>query len=245
MKKLLILQMRPEDVTAKSEYEAILRVSGLPREEVHLVRLEQGIPNIDLSNYTAIIAGGSPFDISKAQNEKSQTQKDIEAFYQRLFDRIVPADFPFLGCCSGNGLLGHYCGTPISEKYSEPIGTVEIRITEEGARDPLLKGLPPAFTARVGHKEACDGVPANAVLLATSDPCPVQMFRIGQHIYATQFHPEADAREFILRVHTYKNYGYFDPEEAEGLIDKIKQVKTHIPKEILKRFVRFYHRPSK
>ena len=244
MKKLLILQMRPEDVTAKSEYEAILRVSGVPREEVHRVRLSQGIPDLDLSNYTAIIAGGSPYDISKTQNEKSQTQKDIEAFYQQLFDLVVPADFPFLGCCSGNGLLGHYCGTPISGKYSENIGSVQIRVTEEGARDPLLNGLPLTFIARVGHKEACDSVPANAVLLATSDPCPIQMFRIGQHIYATQFHPEADAREFILRVHTYKNYGYFAPEEAEGLIAKIKQVKTHIPKEILKRFVRFYHRPD-
>ena len=234
--------MRPEDVTANSEYEAILRVGGLNKDEVHRIRLEQGIPNIDLSKYTAIIVGGSPFDISKAEDEKSQTQKEVEAFYQKLFKNVIPADFPFLGCCSGNGLLGNYCGTPISGKYSEPIGSVEIKITPEGAVDPLLKDLPPAFIARVGHKEACDSVPGNAVLLATSDPCPVQMFRIGKNVYATQFHPEADAREFILRVHTYKNYGYFDPEEAEGLIAKINQVKTHVPKEILKRFVRYYHR---
>lgn len=244
MRKLLILQMRPEDVTANSEYEAILRVSGLQKEEVHRVRLEQGIPDIDLSDYTAILAGGSPYDISKAENEKSQIQKNIEAFYEQLFDRIVPADFPFLGCCSGNGLLGNYCGTRISKKYSEPIGSVEIKVTSEGAEDPLLIDLPRAFTARVGHKEACDSVPKDATLLATSGPCPVQMFRIGQNIYATQFHPEADAREFILRVHTYKNYGYFAPEEAEGLIAKIQQVKTHVPKEILKRFVRYYHRDS-
>ena len=241
---MLILQMRPEDVTAKSEYEAILRVGGLKKNEVHRIRLEQGIPDIDLSKYTAIIVGGSPFDISKAEDEKSQTQKEVEAFYQQLFDSIIPADFPFLGCCSGNGLLGSYCGTVISGKYSEPIGSVDIKITPEGVKDPLLKGLPKTFIARVGHKEACDSVPEDAVLLATSDPCPVQMFRIGQNIYATQFHPEADAREFILRVHTYKNYGYFAPEEAEGLIAKIQQVKTHVPKEILKRFVRLYHRES-
>ncbi len=237
--------MRPEDVTAHSEFEAILRVSGVPREEVHRVRLEQGIPDIDLDNYTAIIVGGSPFDISKAQHEKSQTQKDVEAFYQELFDRVIPVDFPFLGCCSGNGLLGSYCGTSISRKYAEPIGSVEIRVTPEGEDDPLLKGLPIAFEARVGHKEACDTVPAGAVLLATSDPCPVQMFRIGKHIYATQFHPEADAREFILRIQTYKNYGYFAPEEAENLISKVQEVTTLVPKEILKCFVRFYHKGFK
>lgn len=240
MKKILILQMRPEDETADSEFEAILRVGGLNRDEVHRVRLEQGIPTIDINDYSAIIAGGSPFDVSTAQKNKSRTQKDIEAFYNQLFDCVVPADFPFLGACSGNGLLGKYCGAPISKKYSEPIGSVEIVVTEEGADDPLLKGLPRTFSALVGHKEACDDVPPGAVLLGSSQPCPVQMFRVKKNIYATQFHPEADANEFILRIKTYKNHGYFAPEEADGLIAAVRQINTPIPKEILKHFVRHY-----
>lgn len=240
MRKMLILQMRPEDETADSEFEAILRIGGLNQDEVHRVRLEQGIPTFDINDYSAIIAGGSPFDVSTAQKNKSQTQKDIEAFYDQLFDCVVPADFPFLGACSGNGLLGKYCGGPISKKYPEPIGSVEIVVTEEGANDPLLKGLPRTFSALVGHKEACDEVPPGAVLLGSSQPCPVQMFRIKKNIYATQFHPEADANEFILRIKTYKNHGYFAPEEADGLIAAVRQTNTPIPKEILKRFVQHY-----
>ncbi len=204
------------------------------------MRLEQGIPAIALEDYWGVIAGGSPFDVSTPDENKSLTQKAIEGFYQHLFDQLIPNDFPFLGCCSGNGLLGRYCGSPISKKYGEPIGSTEIKVTPEGTGDPLLKGLPETFIARVGHKEACDKVPEGAVLLATSDSCPVQMFRIRNNIYATQFHPEADANEFIVRIKTYKNYGYFNPEEAEELIQAVKQVKTLVPKQILKRFVARY-----
>ena len=100
--------------------------------------------------------------------------------------------------------------------------------------------MPQTFSALVGHKEACDDIPSGAVLLATSSTCPVQMFRVKQHIYATQFHPEADANEFIIRIQTYKDYGYFPPEEAEALIASVRNLKTPVPKEILKRFVEQY-----
>ncbi|NHF58644.1 glutamine amidotransferase [Flavobacteriaceae bacterium TP-CH-4] len=239
-KKILLLQMRPEDVAADSEFEAFLRVGGLQPYEVDRFRLEQGIPSIDLRRYSAIIAGGSPFDVSLPEKDKSNTQKAIEVFYHGLFDQVVPSDFPFLGACSGNGLLGSYCGTPISTTYGEPIGSVDVTMTEEGMRDPLLKGLPRTFSALVGHKEACDIVPKGAVLLGSSPTCPVQMFRVNKNIYATQFHPEADADEFILRIHTYRNHGYFDPEEAESLIAAVRRTHTPVPKILLQRFVARY-----
>ncbi|WP_422081994.1 glutamine amidotransferase [Ulvibacterium sp.] len=237
---MLILQMRPEDEAADSEFQAILRVGGLNPNEVHRIRLDQGIPQIKIDAYYAIIAGGSPFDVSMDQQDKSKVQRDIEAFYDRLFDQVVPADVPFFGACSGNGLLGQYCGARISKKYPEPIGSVDIAVTVEGANDPLLKGLPRTFSALVGHKEACDALPPGAVLLGTSESCPVQMFRVKKNIYAAQFHPEADADEFILRIKIYKNFGYFAPEEADGLIRAIRRTHTPIAKEILKRFVQRY-----
>ena len=243
MKKLLVLQMRPEDATADSEFEAILRVAGLKADEVHRFRLEQEIPTIHLKDYWGVIAGGSPYDVTTPEEEKSPVQKGIEDFYTSLFDRILPRDFPFLGCCSGNGLLGKYGRAPLSRTYAEPVGSVEITVTGEGAEDPMLKGLPSRFTALVGHKEACDAVPEGATLLASSETCPVQMFRMGKNVYATQFHPEADAREFVLRIKTYADHGYFDPENAQGLIDALADIQTPVPKEILRRFVRFYKTP--
>ena len=241
MKKLLLLQMRPEDETTRSEYEAFLRYGGLSPHEVHRIRLEQEpIPEIDIHKYSAIIAGGSPFDVSLPEEKKSDVQKRIERFFIALFDKIIPEDFPFLGACSGNGHLGKYCGATISDTYAEPLGLVHLTTTDAGAKDPLLKNLPQTFSAFVGHKEACDQTPPGAELLLTSESCPVQMFRIKKNVYSTQFHPEADANEFILRIKVYKYFGYFPPEQAGELINAIKDAKAPVPNEILKRFVNRY-----
>ena len=242
MKKILILQMRPEDETCESEFEAILKVGQIEREDAVQIRVEQLEKfDLDLNDYSAIIAGGSPFDVSSREYKKSEVQKNVESFFSDLFDQVIPLDFPFLGICSGNGLLGNYYGTNISRRYGEGIGSVYIALTEEAEKDPLLTGLPQEFLALVGHKEACDDVPENAVLLASSKTCPVQMFRIKNNIYAVQFHPEGDEEEFILRIKVYKNYGYFQPDQADQLIAALKDVQTPVPKEILRRFVSKYH----
>lgn len=240
-KRFLIIQLRPEQSTADNEFEAILRYGCLKKGEVVRARVEQtGLINANLDDYAAIIVGGSPFDVSTPESEKSPIQKKIEAAFTKLFDEVVASDFPFLGACSGNGLLGSYCGAHISTKYAEPVGGVDILLTDDGKRDQLLKGLPAAFRALVGHKEACDDVPHNAVLLAYSAACPVQMFRIEENIYATQFHPEGDVEGFTLRINVYKHNGYFPPQSADAIISSIENEDTPVPQLILRRFVERY-----
>lgn len=234
--------MRPEDETCDSEFQAILKVGKIDRKSVDRVRVERlELFEINLDKYSSIIAGGSPFDVSCPADKKTGVQKNVEAFFRQLFDLVTARDLPFLGMCSGNGLLGNYYGTPITGKYAEPISSVMVTLTEAGENDALLMGLPKQFRALVGHKEACDTVPPNAVLLASSATCPVQMFRIKENIYAVQFHPEADGEEFILRINTYKHHGYFDPEQAEELISEIQGAETPVAGEILRRFVLKYH----
>ena len=241
MKKFLIMQLRPEDETSNNEFEAILTFGGLGEEETERLRIEQnGIPELNLEDYSAIIVGGSPFDISTPEDQKSAIQKKIEADFSQLFDVVTEKDFPFLGACSGNGLLGNYCGAPISKEFGEPVGGVDIHVTEEGKFDPLLIDMPTTFRALVGHKEACDSTPPGATLLAYSDTCPVEMFRVGHNVYATQFHPEGDAAGFTVRINIYKNHGYFPPESAEDLIAAVEKEETPYAQEILRRFVERY-----
>jgi GMP synthase (glutamine-hydrolysing) len=71
------------------------------------------------------------------------------------------------------------------------------------------------------------------------------MFRIGANVYATQFHPEGDAGEFILRINTYRNHGYFEPHEAEELKKRVSRKPTPHAQEILRRFVERYYRCGK
>jgi GMP synthase (glutamine-hydrolysing) len=237
----LVMQLRPEDEAADSEFEAILRYGGLRAHEVRRCRVERtGLPEIALEEYAAIIVGGSPFDVTTPEDLKHPIQKTIEAGFTRLFDQVLARDFPFLGACSGNGLLGRHCGAPISRRYAEPVGGVDVTQTEAGMQDPLLQGLPRRFRVLLGHKEACDAVPPGAVLLARGDACPVQMFRVGANVYATQFHPEADVDGVTLRINVYRHHGYFAPETAEALIAAIASEHTPVPRVILERFVRRY-----
>lgn len=241
-KPFLIFQLRPEDDTADNEFAAILKYGGLEEKDVCRMRIEKsGIPDdLSLNDYCAVIVGGSPFDISTPTAEKSAIQIKIERDFNRLFDDIVVNDFPFLGACSGNGLLGTYLNTSISSKYSEAVGCVTLDLTEAGKKDPLLSGYPDKITVLLGHKEACDNLPDGATLLMTGAVCPVQMFRIGENVYATQFHPEGDSEGFSLRIRAYKHHGYFQPHEAENLIAAVSGKATPYAQKILQRFVSRY-----
>ena len=241
-KPILILQLRPENITADSEYACFLRYGQLKAEDTRRMRIEKtGIPgNIDLDEYSAIIVGGSPFDISTPENKKTGIQKKIEADFNRLLEQVVRRDFPFLGACSGNGLLGQYLGTAITTKYGEAVGCVTLDVTDAGMKDKMLEGFPDQIDVLLGHKEACDSTPEGAILLMTGSDCPVQMFRVGENVYATQFHPEGDADEFILRIDTYANHGYFEPHEAKALKKEVSRKLTPYAQEMLRRFVECY-----
>jgi GMP synthase (glutamine-hydrolysing) len=240
-KPFLIIQLRPEDAAADSEFGAMLRYGRLREDEVVRTRIEHtGLPEIVLDEYAAIIVGGSPFDMSTAEAAKSAMQKKIESGFMALFERLAAADFPFLGACSGNSLLGRFCGAEISRRYAEPVGGADVTLTEAGKDDPLLEGFPDTFRVLLGHKEACDATPPSTVLLASSAACPVQMFRLGSNIYATQFHPEGDLEGFKVRIEVYKNHGYFPPETADDLIAAVATEDTPFAKQILERFVTRY-----
>ena len=45
---------------------------------------------------------------------------------------------------------------------------------------------------------------------------------------------------FTVRIHAYKNHGYFPPEEADALIVAVNQADTPYAREILRRFVERY-----
>ncbi len=237
-KPLLVLQLRPEDDTSDNEFEAILKYGELSADDTVRMRIERsGIPDLSLDDYSAVLVGGSPFDISTPPHDKSAIQLKIERDFMRLFDQIIPLDFPFLGACSGCGLLGSYLKSPISGRYRESVGCPTVRLTEAGRAEPLLEGFPEQIDVLCGHKEACDELPRGATLLLRGEACPVQMFRVGENVYATQFHPEADREGFEVRVRAYRDHGYFPAAEADALVASLRGKEAPYGHEILRRFV--------
>jgi GMP synthase (glutamine-hydrolysing) len=243
VKPFLLLAIRAEDVAADDEYAAMLRCTDLSEGELRRIRMEQGpVGPLDLDEWSGIILGGGPYQASDPEETKSATQLRVESELAALLDQIVERDFPFLGSCYGIGTLGQHQGAVVDRTYGESIGGVHINLTEEGLRDPLFNVAGSTFGAYVGHKEAIRKLPAHAVTLATSPACPVQAFRVGTRVYATQFHSELDLDGLATRVEVYKYAGYFEPDQAEAVLEAARASGVIDTPNFLGRFVELFAR---
>ena len=241
MKPFLMLGIRPEDVAADDEYAAILRSSGLAEGELRRIRLDQRpLGAIDLDVCSGVILGGGPFQVSDPEEQKSATQRRIEADLDSLLDQVLARDVPFLGCCYGIGTLGRHQGAEVDRTFGEPVGAVHVSLTDAGAADPLFQIAGGKFGAFGGHKEAIRRLPPHAVALASSEHCPVQAFRVGPRAYATQFHPELDLDGLATRVQTYKFAGYFEPHLAEVIVLEARASGVGEVPNFLGRFVELF-----
>ncbi len=239
----VLLATRAEDRPADEEYALFLRYTGLSPERLVRVRLERDpLPPLDLDQVSGVLVGGSPFNASDPLDKKSAVQRRVEAEMADLVAEVVARDTPFLGACYGVGTLGTHLGAPIDGTFAEPISVVDVSLTAAGREDPLAVGLPESFAAFVGHKEAISALPPDAELLASSPTCPVQMFRLGRNVYATQFHPELDLDGIVTRIHAYASYGYFGPDELGLTLAAVRRAPVTAPSRLLRTFVERYAR---
>lgn len=239
----VLLATRAEDLPADEEYALFLRYTGLPPERLLRIRLEsEPMPALDLDDVAGIMVGGSPFNASDPLEKKSSVQRRVEAEMAALLDEVVARDLPFLGACYGVGTLGTHLDATIDGTFAEPISVVEVTLTDAGRGDPLAAGLADTFSAFVGHKEAITALPGEAVLLASSPTCPVQMFRVGRNVYATQFHPELDVDGIVTRIHAYAGYGYFAADELQTTLAAVRRAPVTAPSRMLRTFVERYAR---
>ncbi|GAT12681.1 glutamine amidotransferase [Mycolicibacterium novocastrense] len=239
----LLLSIRGEDEAADDEYRAMMRFAGLDTTGMRRIRLtHEPLGDIDLDDWSGIILGGGPYNVSDAVEMKSATQRRVESELLELIGRIVDRDFPFLGCCYGVGTLGTVVGATVDRTHPEPVGGLTVTVTSAGRDDELFAEVPDVFDAYGGHREGATSLPPGVERLASSPDCPVQAFRVGRHVYATQFHPELDLDGLITRIDVYKDYGYFPPESAEVLKEAVRQWDVRYPQSILRRFVDKYAR---
>ena len=237
MKPFLLLSIRAELPAAEDEYAAFRRFLDVDDSGLHRRLLgSEPLGALSLDDWSGIILGGGAFTYSDPEQAKSPAQRRAERDLVALLDRVVAADFPFLGACYGIGTLGAHQGGLVDRRHPEPVGPLSVTVTDEGLDDPLFSGMPRDFTAYGGHKEGLSRLPDDAVLLATSHACPVQAFRVGENVYATQFHPELDRTGIHTRIDVYSTFGYFDPSEAAELHAASDRVEVRHPMTLLANF---------
>ncbi len=247
MHPFLLLATRPEDDVARQEYEAFLEFGGLAPEQMVWIRVQDesrttSLADLDLTDFSGIFLGGSPFNVTDPESGKSSAQQRAESELGELARRVVAADFPFLGACYGVGILGPLLGGVVDRTHGEPAGVLPISLTTEGVADPLFGVLAPVFEACLGHKEAVSRLPDGAVVLASSATCPVHAFRLGRHVYATQFHPEMDGPGLCDRIDAYSSHGYYEPHEQEPIKQRARTANVTDPPLLIARFVELYGR---
>jgi len=158
---------------------------------------------------------------------------------------VLDMDFPFFGACYGIGLLAGRLGGVVDDGHPETAGPTRVSLTPDGRLDQLFGGLAEHFDAFVGHKEACSVLPPGAVLLATGENCPVQAFRMGENVYATQFHPELSRESILTRIRIYRSNGYFAPDAYDDVVAAINASSVTEPPALVRAFVHRFAAPAR
>lgn len=243
MKPFLLITTRDDERVAAEEHASYCTLTGLLPEDLSWLRADQEpLGELELELYSGIILAGSPFTVSEPEESKSENELRVERELAALLDRVLERDFPFLGICYGIGTIGTHQGATVDRTYGENTQATRISLTPEGHSDPLFGELPAEFDAFVGHKEAISEAPSHLAVLASSPGCPVQAFRVGRNVYATQFHPELDGAAMTTRIHAYMNHGYFDPDEVDALIERVQRADVRASQMVLSRFTEQYLR---
>lgn len=167
--------------------------------ELTVVPLHQGrsVPTA-LAPDEALIVMGGPMGVSDLGDARHPFLADEVALLRRCLTRAEPV----LGVCLGAQLLAHAAGARVfPNTRSSPGGGPARAIIELGwapvrfhriDQEPLLAGMREQESMLHWHGDTFD-LPADAVRLASTDVCPNQAFRLGDHAVALQFHAEADA----------------------------------------------------
>lgn len=159
--------------------------AGLEPDEAVVCRVAAGDPLPRAHDFSAVLVSGSATMVT----ERRPWSEDAAAWL-----REYAGVLPVLGICYGHQLLAHACGGMVGDNPAgREIGTMELELHPEAARDPLFRGLPPRFHAHTTHQQTVLVPPPGAQVLARSARDACQAFRWGERAWGVQFHPEFSA----------------------------------------------------
>jgi GMP synthase (glutamine-hydrolysing) len=141
-----------------------------------------GSPPSPADTYDAVMIFGGTDNVA---------ERATKPWMDREFEevgRLIAGRTPVLGICLGGQLIAAAAGGSVFPLGHEGVGWQEVELTLEAAEDPLIGALPERFRAYLWH-EYQFSLPVNAVPLGRSEDC-LQAFRLGDHVWALQFHPE-------------------------------------------------------
>ncbi|MCG8618858.1 MAG: glutamine amidotransferase [Desulfobacterales bacterium] len=156
---------------------------GIRRDRITVVdaEKEKELPGPEMA--LGIVISGAHAMVTEEQGWSLALERWVREF--------VEAGAPVLGICYGHQILARAMGGAADyHPGGAEIGTVDIHCLPEAGEDVLFKTLPSVFKGHVVHSQTVTRLPEDAVLLARNEFEPHHAFRVGEHAWGVQFHPE-------------------------------------------------------
>jgi GMP synthase (glutamine-hydrolysing) len=187
-----LLVVVPADTDPPTRLGEWLRDAGLELDER---RLSTGDPlPEDLTGHDGLLVLGGP----QSSLDSPQVSPELVGV-RALLGQAVAADVPTLAICLGAQLLAQVGGGSTRVGVDGPeTGATLVAKRDAADADPLFGPLPLSPDVLEWHHDEIDRLPAGATLLASNPRYDNQAFRVGQHVYALQFHIETD--EALVRL---------------------------------------------
>jgi len=209
---IFIIQLRDSDEEREREQE-IFRRSLPPTVPFVFVDAYKHIPVWDVRDGRGVIIAGSKLSVL---GDDVPNRGMLKAVVHECRNREVP----LLGICFGAQFIARvFTGEVADDPVVAEFGSFEIRLSEVAMYDELLRDMPEKFFAQCAHEQHVSCLPEGAILLASSDRCKVQAFRMtGRRIWGLQFHPERLVEDMLAR-YAYESHEFLrESPEASVLV---------------------------
>lgn len=204
MPRVLAFRHVPFEGLGRIEPELVYRGIEFDYADLYAAAAPRRTP----ADYDALIFMGGPMSV----NDNLPYLRQEEEYIRQAISRGMPV----LGVCLGSQLIARALGAQVRRNPAKEIGWFDLTLTPTGRADPLLAGFGDRERVFHWHGETFD-MPPGAELLASSERCRNQAFRVGSTVYGMQFHLEVTPAMIAAWCLEDENCG--DVRELDAPID--------------------------